>query len=396
MRAGEGKSLTELAAEVPGAELRGEARVTGLKADSRLVEAGDLFICVPGFQVDGHDFAAAALAKGAAALLTSRPLPLPVPQLIAPDARQAAGFAAAAFFGHPGRKMRLSGVTGTNGKTTATCLMESVAQAAGRPAGLIGTLGARFGGGSVPTALTTPEAVDLQGLLAQMAAGGVREVVMEASSQALDLGRLNGCVFAAAVFTNLTQDHLDYHGTMEAYLAAKAKLFTALTATAGFALLNADSEAGGRLAALAPCRRVTYGLENPAADYRAVDMRQTAEGVYFTVRGGERAAAAETEIFHPVPGRFSVYNALAAWVWGVESGCGAEAATAALATAAGTPGRFEFIRAGQDFRVVVDYAHTPDGLVNVLATAREITGGRLLVVFGCGGGRDRGKRPLMG
>ncbi|MDR1321493.1 MAG: UDP-N-acetylmuramoyl-L-alanyl-D-glutamate--2,6-diaminopimelate ligase [Gracilibacteraceae bacterium] len=391
MRAGERKNLAELAMSAPGAVRRGEAWITGLQADSRRVAAGDLFICVPGFHVDGHDFAAAAVARGAAALLTSRPLDLPAPQIVVPDVRQAAGLVAAAFFGYPGEKLRLSGVTGTNGKTTVVHLIERVALAAGRPAGSIGTLGARFGGQTAPTAHTTPEAAELQGLLAQMAASGVREVAMEVSSQGLDLGRLGGCRFAAAVFTNLTQDHLDYHGTMERYLAAKAELFASLTAPAGFALLNTDDEAGRRLAALTPCRLATYALDDPAADYRAVNIRQTADGVRFTVRRGLTAE----EVFCPVPGRFSVYNALAAWAWGLESGCGAETARRALAGAE-TPGRFELIRAGQKFRVVVDYAHTPDGLANVLDAAREITSGRLLTVFGCGGDRDRGKRPLMG
>jgi UDP-N-acetylmuramoyl-L-alanyl-D-glutamate--2,6-diaminopimelate ligase len=285
----------------------------------------------------------------------------------------------------------LTGVTGTNGKTTVTHLMERAAREAGRPAGLIGTLGARWGERVVPTEHTTPEAVTLQALLAWMAESGARETIMEASSQALDQGRVNGCLFAAAVFTNLTQDHLDYHGDMENYLMAKARLFTALTAPDGFALFNADSEAGRRLAALTPCRRVTYGLENPAADYAAGSIRQEADGVRFTVR--RRGETAE-ELFCATSGRFSVYNALAAWAWGRESGFAPAALRRALA--AGVPGRFETIRAGQNFRVIVDYAHTPDGLDNVLAAAREITAGRLITVFGCGGDRDRGKRPLMG
>ncbi|MDR1604955.1 MAG: UDP-N-acetylmuramoyl-L-alanyl-D-glutamate--2,6-diaminopimelate ligase [Gracilibacteraceae bacterium] len=379
-----------MAAHVPGAVLTGEAPVSGLEANSRLTGPGDLFVCIPGFHVDGHDFAAAALARGAAALLVSHPLALAAPQLIVPDVRAAVGPLAAAFYDEPCRRLRLTGVTGTNGKTTVTHLMAEAVRAAGRPAGLIGTLGARCGGRIVPTEHTTPEAVVLQALLAWMAEEGAREVIMEASSQALDLRRVDGCVFAAAVFTNLTQDHLDYHGDMERYLEAKARLFTALTAPDAFALLNADSEAGRRLAALTPCRRVTYGLENPAADYAAGQIRQEAGGVRFVVRRGEEAE----ELFCATPGRFSVYNALTVWAWGRESGYEPEALRRALA--AGVPGRFETIRAGQDFRVIVDYAHTPDGLDNVLAAAREITTGRLITVFGCGGCRDRGKRPLMG
>ncbi|MDR1961413.1 MAG: UDP-N-acetylmuramoyl-L-alanyl-D-glutamate--2,6-diaminopimelate ligase [Gracilibacteraceae bacterium] len=393
MRAGKAKNLAELAARVPGAVLTASVPVTGIKIDSRRAREGDLFVCVPGFQTDGHDFAAAALANGAAALVVSRRLDAAVPQLIVPDTREAAGYLAAAFYDEPCRRLRLTGVTGTNGKTTTTHLMERIAREAGCPAGLIGTLGARLGAQSWLTEHTTPEAVDLQCVLARMSERGARAVIMEVSSHALDLGRVNGCSFAAAVFTNLTQDHLDYHSTMERYWQAKAKLFTVLPPAPGaFALINIDQEEGERLAAGVSCRRVTYGLENPAADYRAGQIRQEAGGVRFAARRGER----EEEIFSAAPGRFSVYNALAAWAWALESGYAPEAARRALAAPEGVPGRFESIRGGQDFQVIVDYAHTPDGLENVLRAARDLSAGRLITVFGCGGDRDRAKRPLMG
>jgi UDP-N-acetylmuramoyl-L-alanyl-D-glutamate--2,6-diaminopimelate ligase len=268
--------------------------------------------------------------------------------------------------------------------------MEAMLRADGRNAGLIGTLGTRFAGTTLPSALTTPEALELQGLLAAMVKEGVTDVAMEASSQALDLGRLNACSFSSAIFTNLSQDHLDFHGTMDAYLAAKTKLFSELVrGNRAPILINIDGEAGLTLSSSLSSRPVTYGLK-AGADYVAEAVQLAATGVNFRIRHGSQS----DEVFCRVPGRFSVYNALAAWAWAEECGVSPQARREALANLA-VPGRFESVTDG-DFQVIVDYAHTPDGLENVLTAAREITAGRLIAVFGCGGDRDRTKRPLMG
>ncbi|HBV85949.1 MAG TPA: UDP-N-acetylmuramoyl-L-alanyl-D-glutamate--2,6-diaminopimelate ligase [Desulfosporosinus sp.] len=367
--------------------------VRGMSMDSRLVQPGDLYACIPGFQVDGHDFAAAAVASGAVALVVERFLPLEVPQVKVSNVRQVVGKLAAMVYGNPSEQLELVGVTGTNGKTTITYLIEKIGIKNGKKVGLIGTLGSRIDGRSIPGDRTTPESIDVQKLLGEMVAEGVSLAVMEVSSHALSLGRVTGCEFDVGIFTNLTQDHLDYHKTMEDYLYAKSLLFANLKGSKQpkISILNGDDPAFRELSQASIAPVVSYGIHNNV-DYRAENVEVTTEGVRFQVRYGEIIQ----DIWYATPGYFSVYNALAAFAWGVERGYLPATVAEALAEISGVPGRFESVRLGQPFQVIVDYAHTPDGLENVVRTARDFTKGRLITVFGCGGDRDRTKRPLMG
>lgn len=371
-----------------------ETIIQGITMDSRQVQPGDLYACVPGLNVDGHDFAAQAMEKGATAILVERILPLEVPQLQVKNVREILGEIAANIYDHPASHLEVIGVTGTNGKTTITHLIERIAMENGKKVGLIGTLGARIAGREIPGSRTTPESIDLQKLLAEMEAEGVELAVMEVSSHALVLGRVTGCEFDAGIFTNLTQDHLDYHKTMEEYLQAKARLFSGLTGSKQpkIGVVNGDDPASVTLSQVSAAPVVTYGVKAEKLDYRAAEIELKAEGIRFIVHFKGKAQ----EVKYSTPGMFSVYNALAAFAWGVESGRDPEQVARALAEVEGVPGRFESVRMGQPFPVIVDYAHTPDGLENVLRTAREFTRGRLITVFGCGGDRDKGKRPKMG
>ncbi|WP_028305612.1 UDP-N-acetylmuramoyl-L-alanyl-D-glutamate--2,6-diaminopimelate ligase [Desulfitobacterium sp. PCE1] len=390
------KRLSEI---IPGIEITNtvgdqETLIQGMVMDSRQVQPGDLYACVPGMNVDGHDFAVQAIAKGAVALLVERILPLDIPQLQVNNVREVMGYLAANLYDHPAGKLEVVGVTGTNGKTTITHLVEHIAAREGKKVGLIGTLGARIAGRELPGSRTTPEAIDLQKLLREMVDEGVQYAVMEVSSHALVLGRVKGCEFDAGIFSNLTQDHLDYHKTMEEYLQAKAILFSGLTGAKEpkVGVINGDDPAGSTLIRLSAAPVVTYGVKAEHLDYRAEDIQLTADGVKFTVRFKGQSVQVE----YSTPGMFSVYNALAAFAWGVESGRSPQQVREALASVLGVPGRFESVRMGQPFQVIVDYAHTPDGLENVCKTAQEFTQGRLITVFGCGGDRDKGKRPQMG
>jgi UDP-N-acetylmuramoyl-L-alanyl-D-glutamate--2,6-diaminopimelate ligase len=371
-----------------------ETIIRGITMDSRQVQTGDLYACVPGMNVDGHDFAAQAVEKGATALLVERILPLGVPQLQVKNVRESMGKLAANIFDHPASRLEVIGVTGTNGKTTITYLIEQIAGKEGKKVGLIGTLGARIAGREIPGSRTTPEAIDIQKLLAEMVDEGVALAVMEVSSHALVLGRVTGCEFDAGIFTNLTQDHLDYHKTMEEYLQAKALLFSGLSGLKHpkVGVVNGDDPASKTLIQASAAPVVLYGVKADTLDYRAEEIELTADGIRFTVHFKGRTQ----KVQYSTPGMFSVYNALAAFAWGVESGRAPELVAEALDEIAGVPGRFESVRMGQPFQVIVDYAHTPDGLENVLKTAREFTKGRLITVFGCGGDRDKGKRPKMG
>jgi UDP-N-acetylmuramoyl-L-alanyl-D-glutamate--2,6-diaminopimelate ligase len=389
-----GRPLGELIKKIPGVQVIGDPQVliTGLTHDSRKVRPGDMYVCIPGFKVDGHDFAIAAMESGARALLVERFLKLDIPQVKVKNTRQVVGYLAAEFFDFPSRQLELIGVTGTNGKTTVTHLIEKIAQTAGKKTGLIGTLGARIGEQELPGEHTTPESTEIQQLLAMMVQEKVQTAVMEVSSHALDLGRVNGCTYRAGIFTNLTQDHLDYHQDMQGYLEAKALLFSELTGGENqLAVLNADDGSYPFLRERAACRVVSYGVDSPA-DFQAEQIKLSERGVEFVVNYQGR----QTAVFYSTPGKFSVYNALAAFAWGVSAGYPPETIVRALAEIKGVPGRFQSIRLGQPFLVIIDYAHTPDGLKNVLSTAKEITSGRLITVFGCGGDRDRKKRPLMG
>lgn len=380
------RPLALLAAAVAGSSVRGTSAtpVSGLRLLAQEVAPGDLFFCVPGRRADGHDFAGEAVARGAVALAVERPLDLEVPQLVVPSVRAAMGPVAAAFHGEPSRSLALVGVTGTNGKTTVTYLLESIFRTAGRTSGLIGTTGVRIADEPTPFPRTTPEAPDLQLLLATMVERGVDAAAMEVSSHGLEQHRVDGTRFACAIFTNLTQDHLDHHGTMEAYFAAKALLFSERFTDA--AVVNVDDAYGaallGRVAAT-----TTYGIETDA-DLRATDVVTTGDGSTFAADGRAFRTA--------LRGRFNVDNCLAAYAAARVLGIDADVAVAGIAALRGVPGRVETVEAGQPFLVLVDYAHTPDGIANVLRAARPLATGRVLIVFGCGGDRDRAKRPRMG
>jgi len=362
--------------------------ITGLAYDNRAVRPGTLFFCVPGFTRDGHDYAPDAISRGAAALVVQRPLGLGVPEIRVRSVREAMAPAAAAFYGDPTAELAVIGVTGTNGKTTTAFLVQALLEAAGRQTGLLGTVKSVIGGEERPVQRTTPEAIDLQRTFREMLGAGDVACSMEVSSHALELRRADATHFAAAIFTNLTQDHLDFHASMEDYFDAKRRLF--VDRSPGVAVINADDHYGGRLAGelTAP---VTFALDRDA-DYRASDVETGLSGSTFTLQ----APDAEVEVRSPLRGRFNVYNVLGALATARSLGVSMDAGLAAIETAGQVPGRFEPVDGGQDFAVLVDYAHTPDSLENVLGAARAIAQGRLHVVFGCGGDRDRGKRPIMG
>ena len=360
-----------------------EVEVSGLAYSSDAVRPGSLFFCVRGFTADGHDFAAAAVERGAAALVVERTLGLGVPEVVVPDVRAAMGPAAARFHGDPTSELAVVGITGTNGKTTTAFLVRHILEEAGMRTGLLGTVKQVVGGVEEPVERTTPEAIDLQATFRRMLDSGDRACAMEVSSHALELGRAAGIRFAAKVFTNLTQDHLDFHDTMEAYYLAKRRLFD----EPGPAVVNLDDEYGRRLAEELG-EVVGFGVEARDAEFGASEVVFDATGSRFTVGGAEVRAC--------LPGLFNVQNALAAIAATAQMGVSLEVAARALAEAPRVPGRFEPVEEGQPFGVLVDYAHTPDSLENVLRAARELTEGRLHVVFGAGGDRDRGKRPLMG
>ena len=371
---------------MPGSEIRGDAhaRVDEVAFDSRQVVAGALFFCVPGATADGHDFAAEAVRSGAAAVVVERWLDVDVPQILVPSARLAMGPMSAVVLGEPARSLTIVGVTGTNGKTTVVHLLDAVFRAAGHRTGAIGTVGAHVAGEPVPIARTTPEAPDLHRLLRRMQEAGVTTVAMEVSSHALDQGRVAGVLFDAAVFTNLSQDHLDHHGSMESYFAAKASLFAADRTKQ--AVVNLDNAWGRRLLDVA-VPLTTFGLD-PAADVRAEDVRTRTGGLAFRVDG--------RDVTSPLRGGFNVSNCLAAFASAGLVGVDPDDAIRGLASAGQVPGRMEPVDAGQDFLAVVDYAHTPDSIRTVLAAARPLATGRVIVVFGCGGDRDRAKRFPMG
>lgn len=360
-----------------------------LTTDSRTVQPGSLFIAVRGSQSDGHRFVPDALARGAAAAVVEAPLDIPLPQIVVSDARRAAVALARSWFGDPASGMRLVGITGTNGKTTTTGIVRHLLNRSG-DTGSIGTLGAFDGAGqAVPStagSLTTPGPVDLQATFAALRDRGARAVAMETSSHSLDQGRLDGLMFQGAVFTNLTRDHLDYHQTMEHYLAAKLKLLN-LLATGAAVAVNADDPAW--TAVPRGAESITFGV-HPDADLRASDAELDAGGSRFRVTG--RFGTAEVSL--PLPGDFNIANALAAAASALGLGYSLRDVVERLATAPQVPGRMERLTASPCL-VLRDYAHTPDALERALGALRPVTTGRLIVLFGCGGDRDRGKRPIM-
>ncbi|HEX5587568.1 MAG TPA: UDP-N-acetylmuramoyl-L-alanyl-D-glutamate--2,6-diaminopimelate ligase [Acidimicrobiia bacterium] len=382
--------------------LGGDVEVTSITNDSRRVQRAGCFACIPGARVDGHDFAAAAVAGGASALLVERVLDPAVVGTVAQarvrSVRAALGPAASTLHGHPSRALRCLGVTGTNGKTTTTFLLESIAREAHLSVGVIGTVGARVDGAPFASAQvtpTTPEASDLQALLAAMRDVGVGVVAMEVSSHGLERREVDGTTFAAVCFTNLSHEHLDFHGTMDAYFDAKARLFDGSFAPA--AAVNLDDEAGRRLAARVASTSatlITFGTR-PDARFAADEIAYDGRGTSFTLvdRDADERAPVRTSLVGP----FNVSNALAAAATGVASGFSLDAVAAGLDRPVALPGRMQAVEQGQGFTVLVDYAHTPDALTHVLGAARAIAGeARVLAVFGAGGDRDRAKRPLMG
>jgi UDP-N-acetylmuramoyl-L-alanyl-D-glutamate--2,6-diaminopimelate ligase len=385
--------LRELLAGADVDEIVGDpaTEITKLAYDSRAVEAGTLFFAYPGQTVDGHAYAQPAVDAGATAVVCERPLELepPVPQARVSDGRAAMAHAAVRFFGDPTADLRVIGITGTNGKTTTAFLVRHILEHAGVRTGLMGTVKRVVGGVEDVVERTTPEAIDLQATFRRMADSGDRACAMEVSSHATALRRIDGIRFAVAAFTNLTQDHLDFHRDMEDYFLSKRRLFE--TGRAERAVVNADDPYGEKL--IAEFDPITYsaaGAED--ADYRAVETSFDSAGARFRLL----APGGEATVSLPLPGDFNVANALCALASTVSLGIELEAAVAALERAERVPGRFEPVDEGQPFAVIVDYAHTPDSLENVLAAARTLTDGRLICVFGCGGDRDREKRPLMG
>jgi len=377
--------LERLAAALGPVEVvgRAAAEVTDLVYDARRAGPGTVFFCVPGARADGHDFAPQAVENGAVALVVERRLDLDVPQLVVADARAAMARAAVAFFGDPTAELQVAGVTGTSGKTTTAFLLYAILAAAGRRPGLVGTVESRVGGERRKLDRTTPEAIDLQRIFREMLDAGDRSCAIEASSHAAELGRLDGTRFAALVFTNLSQDHLDFHGTMEEYFQAKRRLFVGGRPPAA---LNLGDPYCRRLAR-ERSDALTFGFTDDA-EIRPQGLELSLSGARFTAAG--------IPLTTRLRGRFNVENVLgavaAARLLEIED----EAIAHGVESLRGVPGRFEAVDEGQPFSVIVDYAHKPDALEKVLRAARELAPGRLVCVFGCGGDRDRGKRPLMG
>ena len=390
-KGGEGMRLRDLldGAEVLDCRLAGDVEISGLCHDTRELKPGDLFVALPGYKTDGHRYIAQAMALGAAAVLCRTAPESPGPWITVDDPRAALAVLSANWFSHPARELCVVGVTGTNGKTTTTYLMKSVLeQVLGAKVGLIGTNQNMIGEEILPTQRTTPESYEVQKLLREMALKGCTHAVMEVSSHALALHRVDGIPFRAGVFTNLTRDHLDFHGTMEEYRAAKGLLFQK-TETA---ILNLDDEAGVFYAETAPCPVFTYSERKDEADLTAKNLRLFPDRVEFEAV----TMGAISRVRLPIPGGFTVYNALGVIACCLALGLELNAIAAALRNAEGVKGRIEVVPTPAEYTVIIDYAHTPDALENILTTVRDFTPGRVICLFGCGGDRDRTKRPIMG
>jgi UDP-N-acetylmuramoyl-L-alanyl-D-glutamate--2,6-diaminopimelate ligase len=379
--------LRELSVALSPTEVVGDdsVEIADLAYAAGGVRPGALFFCVPGSRADGHDFAAAAVERGAVALAVEHRVPVAVPQVVVEDTRAAMPAAAAAFFGHPTRELEVAGVTGTTGKTTTTYLLYSILEAAGRRPGLMGTVESRIGGERKPAVRTTPEAIDLQRAFRAMLDAGDRSVALEATSHGSELGRLAGIRFAALAFTNLSEEHLDFHGTMDRYYAAKRRLFVGPDPPP--AAVNVGDRYGHELAeelrGLGRAPVLTFGFADDA------DIKP--EGL-----DGGRLRAGGIELETRLRGRFNVENVVAAVAVALLLDVPDQAIAEGIARVDGVPGRFETVDEGQPFTVVVDYSHKPGALENVLRAARDLSTGRVVCVFGCGGDRDRAKRPLMG
>jgi UDP-N-acetylmuramyl-tripeptide synthetase len=395
------KYLPDLLALITSSEVKGNQAITieQIAYDSRKVGPNSLFICLKGSTVDGHDFAGTAVTKGAVAVLAEREVNVPpdVTVIITPNVRLAMQTIVPYFFDYPSRGMRMIGITGTNGKTTTTYLIRSILREAGYRVGLIGTIQTMIGEQVLPVKNTTPDVLDLQETLRKMADANMDYVVMEVSSHALALGRVAGCEFDVGVFSNLTQDHLDFHKTFENYIQAKAKLFDMLSQSGQAkqgktAVVNLDAVAADIMLKHADCATITYAIEKQDADIKASQIDISSKGAKFVISGkfGEQGLNLK------ITGDFNVYNAMAAIGAAMAEKVPLATIVRAIENAKSEPGRFEIVDAGQPFSVIVDYAHTPDGLENVLKTARQFARRRVIVVFGCGGDRDKTKRPIMG
>lgn len=395
------KTIQQLAQIVEGATIIGdkETIITGIEHDSRKVETGTLFVCIKGVHVDGHKFISQAVNAGAKAILTTREtveVPTGVAILRVPDLNKALDTIVPYFHDYPARSMRIIGITGTNGKTTTSYITRAILRAAGYRVGLIGTIQIMIEDEVYPIHNTTPDVVELQHTLAIMRDKGMDYVVMEVSSHALDQDRVAGIEFDTAVFTNLTQDHLDYHKTLENYMLAKAKLFDKVS-EAGVkngktAVVNIDDAAGKVMLEHAKCRHITYAIDKKA-DLRATAINVLASGANFTLNN---EAFGKMPLKLHITGIFNVYNVMSAVGAALAENIESAVIVKVLQEFTSVPGRFELVKAGQDFSIIVDYAHTPDGVENVLKTARKIAKKKIIAVLGCGGDRDRTKRPIMG
>ncbi|WP_044642470.1 UDP-N-acetylmuramoyl-L-alanyl-D-glutamate--2,6-diaminopimelate ligase [Risungbinella massiliensis] len=371
-----------------------EIEITGIQYDSRKVRAGDLFIALRGFTVDGHQYVERAVDQGAVAVLVEEEVETSATIVKVPDTRRAMAEVANKFYSYPTSKLRVIAITGTNGKTTTSHLIQHILEDANRQTGLLGTIGMKIKGDVYPAKNTTPDVLELQHCFYQMIQEGCEYATIEASSHALDLGRTRGAQIQIAVFTNLTQDHLDYHATMEEYRAAKGLLFSQLGNSRAdhqpVAVLNADDVASAYFAKITPAQVISYGIDQKA-DVRAHNIQITPNGTTFEVTSSFGNATIQTQLI----GKFNVYNLLAAITVGLVEGLSFEQMITSIHKITGVDGRFETVPGSKDFTVVVDYAHTPDSLENVLKTVKEFANNRILCVVGCGGDRDRTKRPLM-
>lgn len=378
--------LCDIMAGVLEAGLCPDIEINKIAYDSRKVESGDIFVCIKGYQTDGHKYVSSAVEKGAAAVVAMDKTECSVPVIYVSDSREALALMSKNYYKNPIENKTLIGITGTNGKTTVTYLIKTICEQQGRIFGLIGTNQNVIGDEIIPAERTTPESNELYGLFDRMIKKGADGVVMEVCSHALELHRVGGCEFEVAVFTNLTQDHLDFHGDMENYFLAKKKLFSMCKN----AVVNIDDEYGKRI--MPDCNFYSYGIENSKAKLNGKNVKISASGVDFDLEYEGRMYP----VHLCIPGKFSVYNALAALGAAIASGISPEDAAAGLVKAEGVKGRAEVVPTDTDFTVIIDYAHTPDGLENIISTVNEFKKGRVITLFGCGGDRDKTKRPVMG
>lgn len=394
-------TIEQLVSVLNNVEVKGDVNkeIEFITHDSRRVRKNTLFVCICGTRVDGNKFIPQAIEAGACAIMTEKDVEVPadITVIKVPNMREAMELAVPYFYDYPGKKMRMIGVTGTNGKTSSTYMLRDILRKAGYKVGVIGTIKIMIEDEEMPIHNTTPDVIDLQEILDKMYKQNIDYVVMEVSSHALDMNRIAGCEYDTAMFTNLTQDHLDYHKTMENYALAKAKLFDSLSApnlvkTNKNAVINLDDELGSKtMIEHTKCNLITYGIKNDAV-LKAENVEIKASGASFDVKYKDDCVHFDLK----VTGMFNVYNILGVIGVALAEKISFDIIKETLEAFEAVAGRFELVRQGQDFSVIVDYAHTPDGLENVLKTAREIAKKRLIVVFGCGGDRDRTKRPIMG